>query len=108
MPEHLTSMRVDPDTKKDDAISFDENPFGFGLQLNIDDDRMKKLGFDKPLPAGEEVVIVAHAKVESATESSDKDGEKVSMTLQITDMGVEPNRNNLAEKLFGKQRTGEK
>ncbi len=67
--------------------------YGYGLQLQLDDEQCKKLGLDRSLPAGTIVKIEAKALVESTGERvarKEEDGLSVHMSLQITDLGVEP------------------
>lgn len=88
------NMAIEP--KKDErGLCCDpgSNKYGYGLTLYLDDDQCKKLGLDKALPAGTIVKIEAQAIVESAGERvprKDSDGMNVNMSLQITDLGVEP------------------
>lgn len=63
-----------------------------GLSLYLDEDQCEKLGISKALKAGTEIGITAKAVVTSATESLERDGDDkgndVSLSIQITDMGV--------------------
>jgi len=67
-----------------------ENPYGYGLTLNINGEQCEALGITQPLRAGSIVSIKAIAVVNHVSESveiGDDDGATdVSLCLQITDM----------------------
>lgn len=81
--------------------------YGCGLRLYIDDDQAELLGITKALRAGTQVTISAKAIVVSSTESVESDGDDagndVSLSLQITDMGIEAGGvlRNAAQVLYG-------
>ena len=63
--------------------------YGWGLQLYLSDDHLKKMGLGK-LEAGQAVTIEAKGIVESSSERVEvKDGRNASCTIQITNLGVE-------------------
>lgn len=65
------------------------NPYGYGLQLYLNDDQLEKLGFSSGLEAGTLVTISGKGIVESTTKSVDvKDGKDVRMSVQITHLGM--------------------
>lgn len=63
-----------------------------GLCLYLDEDQCEALGISKALKAGTQITLQAKAIVTSATESLERDGDDpgndVSLSLQITDLGV--------------------
>lgn len=79
-------------TEGSDLVEYKENPYGYGLELHIDEDRCELLGIKQPLPAGAKVKITAFATVIRASSSVDaddegeSDGPDVELCLQITDM----------------------
>lgn len=81
--------------------------YPYGLCLYLDEEQCEALGIDKALKAGTQVTIQAKAIVTSATESLERDGDAkgidVSVSLQITDMGVTVQGvlRNAAEMLYG-------
>lgn len=89
----LTSMKR---TDEDDGLSccpqYKPDNYPYGLNIYLDEGQCEKLGISKALKAGTEVMITARAIVVSSTESLERDGDDpgndVSMSLQITDMGV--------------------
>lgn len=81
--------------------------YGYGLRIYLDDEACEKLGLTKALRAGAQVTLQAKAIVVSSSESLDADrdggGNEVSLSLQITDMGVQAGQvlRNAAEALYG-------
>lgn len=81
--------------------------YGYGLRIYVDEDQCDALGITKALRAGTQVTISAKAIVVSSTESVESDGDDagndVSLSLQITDMGLEAGGvlRNAAEVLYG-------
>ena len=66
--------------------------YGYGLTLYLDEDQCEALGISKALNAGTQVTLQANAIVTSATETLERDGDDkgpdVSISLQITDLGL--------------------
>lgn len=64
------------------------SPYGWGTQLNLNEDQCEALGIKEPLRAGQKVLIQAIAYVQSSTERAEEGGEEtdVCMCLQVTDM----------------------
>ena len=81
--------------------------YGYGLRICLDDDACEALGITKALRAGTQVTLSAKAIVVSSTESVEDDGDDagndISLTLQITDLGLEagPMLRNAAQILYG-------
>ncbi|WP_369952275.1 capsid staple protein [Ralstonia syzygii] len=79
-----------------------------GLCLYLDEEQCEALGIDKALKAGTQVTLQAKAIITSATESLERDGDDkgsdVSLSLQITDLGVTVQGvlRNAADVLYGK------
>lgn len=90
-----------------DYASMPREQYGYGLRIYLDDDQCEALGITKALRAGTQVKIQATAIVCSSTESVEDDGDDagpdVSLSLQITDMGLEAGTvlRNAAEVLYG-------
>jgi hypothetical protein len=80
--------------------------YGYGLRIYLNEDACEKLGIAKAA-AGTQVTISAKAIVVSSTQSLESDGDDkgtdLSLSLQITDMGVQLNGvlRNAAEVLYG-------
>lgn len=104
----LTSMKRESD---DEGLAYCPDykmpNFPYGLNIYLDEDQCEKLGIAKALKAGTEVTITARAIVVSSTESLERDnddkGNDVSLSLQITDMGVKAGGmvRNAAAELYG-------
>jgi hypothetical protein len=86
----------------------DAPKYPWGLEINLNDDSLDKLGV-KTLPAvGTEVTIVAKATVSSTSErATEESGACASMSLQITDLQIDGLDADLfgraAETLYGKK-----
>lgn len=83
------------------------NPYGYGLEIRLNDDQCEALGITAPIKAGTQVGLQAIAIVKSATESVEDDGDDagtdVYLTLQITDLDLTPQGqvSNAATLLYG-------
>jgi len=90
----LTSMKKEQDDNGAMAYCCSEK-FGYGLTLYLDEDQCEALGISKALKAGTQVTLQAVAIVTSATESLERDGDDkgtdVSLSLQITELGLTAN-----------------
>lgn len=62
--------------------------YPYGLELRIDDDTLDKLGLDDLPPTGTVVHFRAVATVTGARASADQSGDRSSIDMQITDMGI--------------------
>lgn len=87
--------------------SYSTEAYPYGLCLYLNEDQCEKLGISKALKPGTQVTISAKAVVTSATESLERDGDDkgndVSLSIQITDLGVSANgvMRNAAAELYG-------
>lgn len=83
------------------------NRFGYGLCLCLDEDQCEALGISKALRPGTQVSIKAIGIVTRATESLESDGDDsgndVSLSIQVTDLGMEAQgrTSNAASILYG-------
>lgn len=102
----LISMRKEQDDSGCSDYCMSEK-YGYGLTLYLDEDQCEALGISKALKAGTQVMLQATAIVTSATESLERDGDDkgtdVSLSLQITELGVTVGGTlkNAAEILYG-------
>jgi len=85
----MKSMKVEKKDTDDECCVAGDNVYGYGLTLYLDEERLKSLGFDAPLEVGSVVSIEAKGFVETASMSADKKGKRISMSIQITDLGIE-------------------
>lgn len=104
---NLVSMKRDKKEKQTELASNPsiEDDYGYGLNLYLGADELKKLGI-KGLEAGQELTLCARVIVSSYTSSSSirDGGGGDSANLQITDMALElPNKSDgAADTLYGK------
>lgn len=86
----LASMK----TNESESMCCSSSPYGWGTQINLNEEQCKALGLTEPLRAGTKIVIEAVGFVKSASESVEDDGDSkendVSMCLQITEMSLAP------------------
>jgi hypothetical protein len=85
----LTSMKREAEHGTAECVPCCGEAYPYGLQLYLSGDACEKLGISKALPPGTQVTIQAKAIVASASESLCPDGKDVSISLQITDLGVD-------------------
>lgn len=85
----------------------DQNRYGYGLQINLDEDQCEALGITKPMRPGSQVSLSAMGIVVRASECLERDGDDkgtdVQISIQITDLAVTPQgmARNAAEQLYG-------
>ena len=70
------------------AEAVKESPrYPYGLNLRLENEAIDKLGIKEMPEVGEEVMVMAKAKVESCSMNEQSDGKKYrTISLQITDM----------------------
>jgi hypothetical protein len=100
----LTNMQMSAEEAKEytqPMTAGDAPKYPYGLCLCLNDDALKKLGINEPLPVGTEVIITAKAKVTSAGAREELDGDKhTNMDLQITDMELSTGAKQADPKAF--------
>lgn len=96
----LVSMKRE---SEGECWSHDTNRFGYGLQLNLDDDQCEALGVAKTMAVGTKVSVQAMAIVVRSGECLEADGKGVTVSLQITDMGMQAQgkESNAAKMIYG-------
>jgi hypothetical protein len=105
----IKSMKMSPEEMKDREQSsvLNEPAFPFGLSLHISPEVYEKLEIGEIPSLGETFAILGKAEVTSLNKDKGLDDrQKVSMTLQITDLGVTPGADDdkvvdAGEKLYG-------
>ena len=87
----LTNMKL---SKKEAKNEFEVAPsrprFPHGLSISLDDDSLKKLGFDNLPDVGEEFIVVGIGPVENASEHKRQNGVDRSVTIQLQKIEVGP------------------
>ena len=105
----LVSMKREPDEGAEATAGADDTPYGYGLVLRLDDDQCEALGIKSPPAPGTVYMVQARAFVQSvsieAEEASEVGAEgnapDVMMSLQITDMSLDPQGRSVAASLYG-------
>lgn len=91
--------------------SKDTPRYPYGLNIHLEGEAMEKLGLENLPKVGTQMMLMALVNVESVSERDSQDGgKKQSMSIQITDMALEPKKEkkDLASALYGnKQGMGE-
>ncbi|MBL4860747.1 MAG: hypothetical protein JKX96_07805 [Acinetobacter sp.] len=101
----MPNMKIKKSKNDEDAIGMEENPYPYGLSINLDADTMEKLGIDL-MDVGSDVEFTASAKVTSISEQESEGSEKSqNMSLQITDMYIDKSHDsNVAKRFYGKDK----
>jgi hypothetical protein len=88
----LTSMkRAVKRAKSDKVMSSAPDPYPYGLSIDLDEDGLKKLGLNiNDFSVGDTVELHASATVRALRQSEENSGSSETMSLQITDLCVEP------------------
>ena len=88
----LVDMKMSKkEAKGEFTVEKDDGPrFPHGITIHLDDDSMKKLGFDSLPDVGEEFIVVGVGPVESANESKRQKGVDRSMSIQLQRMEIGP------------------
>lgn len=96
----LTSMKRDDESGE---LCCDMNRYGYGLQINLNDDQCEALGISKAIPVGTKVSIQATGIVNESVECLESDGTGVRISVQITDLGMaqQGKASNAAQILYG-------
>jgi hypothetical protein len=89
----LVSMKMSKKEREGESYptKVDAPAYPWGLQLNLGNEEIEKLGSGNvPMDVGEEITIIAKAKVTSASMNASEGGkQRHSVTLQITDLCLE-------------------
>lgn len=95
------------DSGDNEIIGYRPEQYPYGLTLCLNEDQCEALCISKALKAGTQVTLSAKAIVTSATESLERDGDDkgndVSLSIQITDLGMSVAGivRNAAKELYG-------
>jgi hypothetical protein len=73
------------------TLAADQPKYPYGLQLNLDDASLSKLGLSQLPNVGEKMIVLAVVEVSNASAYENKgEGVKQSLGLQITEMCLHP------------------
>lgn len=108
----LVSMKIDKKAREEryaeTAVASEGPAYPWGLQLNLDNEALEKLGIDLP-EVGKTMMIIARVDITAASSSESIEGGKTrqnrSASLQITDLCLEADAGeggSAAETLYGK------
>jgi hypothetical protein len=103
----MVSMKIDPKAREDRFASLAEGTkdgpiYPYGLALTLDEDSLDKLDLELP-KVGKSVIVYARAEVTSVSSNKTGEGERRSVSLQITDLSVRSESEtapDAAEKLY--------
>ena len=92
MSDHLVNMRLSKKQSDEGAaISSPKGPqFPYGLQISLNEDSLKKLGFDELPAVGTEMIVVGVGKVTRASENRSQDGIHRDVSIQLERIEIEP------------------
>ena len=104
MPD-LKSMKLSKADKEESSEKIAENKpeYPWGLSIHLDNESLKKLGITE-LPKTETEMFLSAKVTVTAVSSNDRAGQEEpdrSITLQITEMGLESANTDKAQKLYG-------
>ena len=100
---NLKSMKMTAEEKKSmmepSLVEKDGPRYPYGLNIHLNDEVMQKLGLESLPKVGTKMMIMAVAVVESVSErDSQGGGKRQDMSIQITDMCLEPHKDKKGEK----------
>ena len=101
----LKDLKVDKKDKKETAIAEAPMDYPMGTKLYLEEDAIAKLGLDKMPAPGMSVKGGYEANVESASIHKGPDGQRRSLCLQITKLGVEAGKEKDEENEMAKEET---
>lgn len=92
----LVSMKLPPRDKSAEEKMYpsmcspgDEPEYPYGLCINLDEKQLAQLGLATLPKVGGTVTLQAKGTVSSVSENQTQDGTRRSLSVQITDLGVE-------------------
>lgn len=105
----LKSMILPKMKQQEETIKSPSNKgprYPYGLNIRLENETIDKLGIDSMPSVGEELMVLAKAKVESVSVNEQSSGEKYrTISLQITDMAVEATKKkvDIEKQLYGEK-----
>lgn len=86
----MVSLKLTPKAKKEQNELAEYKPpeYGYGTQISLEDDQLKKLGLSSDMKVGTELEIKGKVTVKGLQKSAGEHGEHESLQLQITDMDI--------------------
>lgn len=106
MADNLVSLkRSKQDKNTDEVTSPEESLYPWGATLHLENETLDKLGMNDMPKLGDTMMLMARVQVESVSEHehSGDDGPRRSVSLQLTDMDLQPEKQvDMARALYGK------
>jgi hypothetical protein len=92
MSDHLVDMKLTKkEAKHEIACDSPKGPrYPYGLQIDLDDEALKKLGFTSLPDVGDEFIVVGVGPVTSVHEREDEDGTDRRFQIQLQKLEVGP------------------
>lgn len=101
---NMKRTKKDKGVITDSPVSPNEDAYPYGLEVNLEDESLKKLGLSSLPEAGETMTMLAQVKVSraSATDTANG-GKRKSLSLQITDMALKAKekKKDMGKQLYG-------
>lgn len=101
-------MKITKEDRKDQEKKYEmpitDETYPYGLQVNLEEMSIKKLGMEELPEVGKEMILVAKVDVTSVSNRKDNFRQNRNVSLQITDMELKEqvkNRKSSAENLYG-------
>jgi len=102
---NMKMTKSDMEKSMNGSVLSQSPAYPYGLNIELDDKAIKKLGIKELPEAGEEMMIHAKVSVSRASSTDTKDGGKQqSLSLQITDLCLceMEEEKDMAEEMYGK------
>jgi len=91
MPHNMTSMKMSKKKAKTSHMcETDAQRYPYGLQIELNDDSLTKLGMTDLPSVGEEMIVVGVAKVTSVSQRDSGQNKTRNVSLQLEAMEVGP------------------
>lgn len=86
----MKSMAITDEEKKENKVEsvLDTPDYPYGLELSLNRDTYRKLGFQKPPVIGQEFYVMAKAHVKDVSKTVEHGADSYSCSLQITEMDL--------------------
>jgi len=91
MSDHLVDMKLTKKESKAEVATDSKGPrYPYGLSISLDDESLKKLGFDSLPDVNDQFIVVGVGPVTSVRQSQDEDGADRSFSIQLEKLEVGP------------------
>lgn len=103
----MKSMKITQDDRKKMEKKYEtpmvEESYPYGLEVNLDEHSIEKLGLDELPEVGSQMMIMAKVDVTSVSDRKGRTGQNRSINLQITEMELSKveEKKSTEETLYG-------